>query len=94
MDLPQAALAKTTQAVKDNKNLPLINLRRLRTVFPYALFAAFAVFYCGYFFMPDYSDHYRLFARLVFPLALFTLVAGFRELRDSTLFRLVLLYLA
>jgi hypothetical protein len=71
----------------------LIDLNRLRTVFPYALLIAFAVFHCGYFFMSDYSDHYRLFGRLVFPLGLFTLVSGFRALRDSTLFRLLLAYM-
>jgi O-antigen ligase len=71
----------------------LIDRTRLRTVFPYALLAAFAVFHCGYFFMADYSDHYRLFGRLVFPLGLFTLAAGFGQLRNSPLFRLLLAYL-
>jgi O-antigen ligase len=71
----------------------LIDRTRLKAVFPYALLAAFGVFHCGYFFMPDYSDHYRLFGRLVFPLGLFTLAAGFRHLRSSILFRLLLAYM-
>ena len=71
----------------------MITRQRLKTVFPYALLAAFALFHCGYFFMPDYSDHYRLFGRFVLPLGVFTLVAGFRQLRDATLFRLILAYI-
>ena len=71
----------------------MITLTKLKTIFPYALLAAYVLFQCGYFFMPDYSDHYRLFGRFVFPLALFTMLGGIRQMRDSVLFRLLLAYM-
>lgn len=71
----------------------MIDLHKLRLIFPFALLLAYGIFHCGYFFMPDYSDHYRLFARMVFPLGLFTIVSCFRELRHSTLFWVVLTYM-
>ena len=71
----------------------MIDRARLKHVYPYALLLVFAVFHCGYFFMSEYSDHYRLFGRLVFPLGLFTLFAAFRQLRDSRLFRWLLAYM-
>ncbi len=64
-----------------------------KTAYPYVLLAAFALFNCGYFFIQDYNDHYRLFARLVFPLGIFALLPGLRMIWRDTLFTALLVYM-
>jgi O-antigen ligase len=93
VDLPEKTLAETTQTLIRGQTFHLIKLDNLRIAFPFVLLLAYGIFHCAYFFLPDYSDHYRLFGRMVFPLALFTVASSVRHLRHSTLFQLVLAYM-
>jgi O-antigen ligase len=51
------------------------------------------MFTCGYFFLEDYSSHYRLFARFVFFLGLFVFARGVRENYQHPLFQIIALYI-
>lgn len=65
----------------------------LKRVFPFLLLFAYGVFMCGYFVVQDYSDHYRLFAKYVFPLGLFVFVGGMKGLWRQPLFQILIAYL-
>lgn len=65
----------------------------LKRVFPFLLLFAYGIFMCGYFIFQDYSDHYRFFARYVFPLGLFVLAPGLKGLWQQPLFQILLAYL-
>jgi len=65
----------------------------LKRAFPFVLLCAYGLFTCGYFFLEDYSGHYRLFARFVFFLGLFVLVSGIRENYRHQLFQAIAVYI-
>lgn len=61
--------------------------------FPYLLLVAYGLFTCGYFFFEDYSDHYRFFARFVFPLGLFVFLPAVRQVCRHRVFQAIAAYL-
>jgi len=69
-------------------------LDTIKRYYPYLLLGVYCLFSCGYFFMEHYSDHYRMFARLVFPLSLFVVFAPLKALWRDALFKLILVYMA
>ena len=64
-----------------------------KRAFPFLLLFAYGVFTCGYFFLDDYSSHYRLFARFVFFLGLLVFASGIRENHTHPLFQIIILYI-
>jgi len=65
----------------------------LKRALPFLLLLAYGIFICGYFIFQDYSDHYRFFARFVFPLGLFVFFSSLRDLWKQPIFQLVIAYL-
>lgn len=61
---------------------------------PYCLLIAYGLFTCGYFFFEDYSDHYRFFARIVFPLGLFVFLPALRQIYRHRVFQAIIAYMA
>ena len=57
------------------------------------LLCAYGLFTCGYFFLEDYSGHYRLFARFVFFLGLFVFISGIRANYRHPLFQAIAIYI-
>ncbi len=57
------------------------------------LLVTYGMFTTGYFFFPDYDEHYRFYARAVFIPALFVLPAPLREIKEHPVFKLTLVYL-
>jgi O-antigen ligase len=57
------------------------------------LFATYGVFMCSYFIFHEYSEPYRVFARVVFPFGIFVFVAGIRDLWRNPLLLAVFAYL-
>jgi hypothetical protein len=68
-------------------------LQRANKYIPGLLFVTYGVFTIGYFFFPDYSNHYRFYAYAVFPPAVFVLLAPVREIMEHPVFKLILAYL-
>ncbi len=67
--------------------------QRVNKFIPGLLFVTYAIFTTGYFFFPDYNDHYRFYAKAVFLPALFVLLAPAREIMKHPVFKLTLAYL-
>ena len=67
---------------------------KIKLAFPYVLLVAYGLFTCGYFFLSDYADHYRLYSRFVFIFGIFAFLPGLRGVWPQPLFKLVLLYMA
>ena len=65
----------------------------LKRAYPFLLLFAYGLFTCGYFFLDNYSSHYRLFARFVFFVGLFVIASGVRENYRQPLFRIIALYM-
>jgi O-antigen ligase len=74
----------------DKNQLTVTNT--LKRAFPFVLLCAYGLFTCGYFFLADFNDHYRFFARFVFVLGLFVLVPGIRENYRHPVFQAIGLY--
>ncbi len=65
----------------------------LRRLFPFLLLASYGLFMCGYFFLEDYSNQYRLFSRFVFFFGLFVFVAGIRANYRHPVFQAIAIYM-
>lgn len=72
---------------------PLTLTDTLKRAFPFVLLCAYGLFTCGYFFLEDYSGHYRLFARFVFLFGFFVLFSGIRENYRHPLFQVMAIYI-
>jgi len=68
-------------------------LQRANKYIPGLLFVTYGVFTVGYFFFPDYSNHYRFYARAVFLPGVFVLMVPVREIMEHPVFKLILAYL-
>lgn len=66
---------------------------KLTRAFPFLLLSAYGLFMCGYFFLQDYNDHYRVFARFVFLPGLLVLAAGIKANWRHPLFQAVVAYM-
>ena len=68
-------------------------LQHTNKYIPRILFATYGIFTIGYFFFPEYSNHYRFYAYAVFLPAVFVLLAPVREIMEHPVFKLILVYL-
>jgi len=72
----------------------LSSLDKIKSAFPYLLLFAYGLFMCGYFFLDDYSSHYRLFARFVFFMGIFVFPAGLMGIWKHPVFVALAAYMA
>ena len=71
----------------------MISFEKLKRAFPFVLFATYGIFMCSYFIFDEYSEPYRVFARLVFPFGIFVFIAGVKDLWQHPLLKAIMAYL-